>query len=124
MGEYFKGNTMADELITEVIPVYTDEHDRMRVSGTRVLLDLVVYAYHQGETPEHIIQMYPTLTLDNVYLAIGYYLRHRDAIDAYLRRMEAEAEALRREIEANQPPAITREELMARMKAKRDEISG
>ena len=27
----------------------------MRVSGTQVLLDLVVHAYYQGETPEHIV---------------------------------------------------------------------
>jgi uncharacterized protein (DUF433 family) len=83
-----------DAPITEVIPIYTDEHGRMRVSGTRVLLDLIVYAYHQGETPEHIVQMYPTLTLDKVYLAIGYYLRHRESVDAYIRRMEAEAERI------------------------------
>lgn len=47
--------------------------------------------------------MYPTLTLDNVYLAIGYYLRHRDTVDTYIRRMDEEAERLRREWEAAHP---------------------
>ena len=83
---------MTDAPITEVIPIYTDANGRMRVSSTRVLLDLIVYAYHQGETPEHIVQMYTTLTLDQVYLAIGYYLRHREQVDAYIQRMEEEAE--------------------------------
>lgn len=109
-----------DAPITEVIPIYSDEHGRMRVSGTRVLLDLIVYAYHQGETPEHIVQMYPTLTLDQVYLAIGYDLRHRDSVDAYIRRMEAEAERIQREIEADYPPKITRAELLARLQSKQD----
>ena len=109
-----------DAPITEVIPIYTDDNGRMRVSGTRVLLDLIVHAYHQGETPEHIIQMYPTLTLDRVYLAIGYYLRHRETVDAYIRRMDEEGERLRREWEAQYPPKITRAELLARLAAKRD----
>lgn len=111
---------MMDAPITEVIPIYTDNHGRMRVSDTRVLLDLIVYAYHQGETPEHIVQMYPTLTPDQVYLAIGYYLRHRDAVDTYIRRMEEEAERIQQEIEAKYPPKVTRADLLARLQAKQD----
>lgn len=111
---------MVDATITEVIPIYTDEDGRMRVSATRVLLDLIVEAYRQGETPEHMVQMYPTLTLDQVYLAIGYYLRHRDTVDDYIRRMDEEAERLRREWEAEHPPKITHAELLARLQAKRD----
>ncbi len=109
-----------DAPITEVIPIYTDESGRIRVTGTRVLIDLIVYAYHQGETPEHIVQMYPTLTLDQVYLAIGYYLRHRDTVDTYIRQMDEEAERLQQEIEAQYPPKVTCAELMARLKAKKD----
>ncbi len=110
-----------DAPITEVIPIVTDEHGRMRVSGTRVLLDLIVYAYHQGETPEHIVQMYPTLTSDQVYLAIGYYLRHREPVDVYIRRMEAEAAQLQQQIEADYPPKVTRAELLARLQARQDD---
>jgi uncharacterized protein (DUF433 family) len=111
---------MTDALITEVIPIYTDEDGRMRVSGTRVLLDLIVHAYHRGETPEHIVQMYTTLTLDQVYLALGYYLRHRNAVDDYIHQMDAEAEYLRREWEAENPPKVTKAELLARLEAKQD----
>jgi len=105
----------------ETIPIYTDEHGRMRVSGTRVLLDLIVYAYHQGETPEHIVQMYPTLTLDQVYLAIGYYLRHRDTVDTYIGRMDVEAERLRQAWEATNANQLTRANLLARLRARRDD---
>lgn len=111
---------MADATITEVIPIYTDKDGRMRVSGTRVLLDLIVDAYRRGETPEHIVQMYTTLTLDHVYLAIGYYLRHRETVDDYIRRMDEEAERLRREWEAEHLPKVTQAELAARLQAKRD----
>jgi len=41
--------------ITEVIPIYMDKDGRMRVTGTRVLLELILHAHHQGGTPEHIV---------------------------------------------------------------------
>lgn len=105
--------------VTEQIPIRTDEHGRLRVGNTRVLFDLVIYAYWRGETPETITESYPSLSLDNVYLAIGYYLRHRAEIDVYLRQQQAEAEAQQREYEAVNPPKLTREILLARLEAKR-----
>lgn len=111
---------LGDALITEVIPIYPDDDERMRMSGTQLLLDLVVHAYHQGDTPEHIIQRYTTLTLENVYLSLGYYLRHRDEVDAYIQRIDEEAERIRQEWEAEHPPRVTRAELEARLAAKSD----
>lgn len=105
--------------VTEQIPIYADEHGRLRVGTTHVLLDLVIYSFRLGSTPETITDQYPTLSLEDVYFAIGYYLRHRDAIDTYLRQQEAQAEAFRREDEAQHPPKLTREILMARLQAKR-----
>jgi uncharacterized protein (DUF433 family) len=112
----YKGFSMIDMPITEIIPIVVDKDGRYRVSGARVLLDLIVYAYNQGETPEHIVQMYPTLTLEKVYFAIGYYLRHQETIDKYIRRMEEEAEQLQREWEAEHPPAVTKAELLERLR--------
>jgi uncharacterized protein (DUF433 family) len=110
---------MLADPITEQIPIRADEHGRLRVGGTRVLLDLVIYAFRLGSTPETITEQYPSLSLDDVYLAIGYYLRHREQIDAYVRQQEAEAEAFRRADEAQHPPALTRAVLLARLEAKR-----
>lgn len=110
---------MLDTPVIEQIPIRNDEHGRLRVGQTRVLLDLLIYAFRLGSTPETITEQYPSLSLDEVYLAIGYYLRHRDQIDAYLRQQEAEAEAFRRELEASHPPILTREVLLARLEAKR-----
>lgn len=64
--------------------------------------------------------MYTTLTLEQVYLAIGYYLRHREVVDDYIRRMDEAAERLRREWEAEHPPQVTRADLVARLQAKQD----
>lgn len=101
--------------VNEQIPIRADEHGRLRVGNTRVLLDLVIYAYWRGETPETITASYPTLSLDDVYLALGYYLRHRQDIDAYLHEQEAEAAENRQSDETAHPPTLTREVLMARL---------
>jgi uncharacterized protein (DUF433 family) len=103
----------------EQIPIRSDEHGRLRVGNTRVLLDLVIYSFRLGSTPETITQQYPTLSLDDVYLAIGYYLRHRNEVDSYLQHQEAEAEAFQRAYEAEHPHKLTREVLLARLAAKR-----
>jgi uncharacterized protein (DUF433 family) len=100
--------------ISEQIPIRVD-NGRLRVGQTRLLLDLVIYAFRLGSTPENITEMYPSLSLDDVYLALGYYLRHREEIDEYLKEQEAEAEAFRREYEAKHPPKLTHEVLLARL---------
>jgi uncharacterized protein (DUF433 family) len=113
---------MADAPLKEIIPIFTDANGRMRVSGTRVLLDLIVYAYHQGQTPENIVQMYPSLSLEQIYLAIGYYLRNRNDVDAYIKQMEQDAEVVQKQIEQDFPQQIiTRSELLARLKSKFNE---
>jgi uncharacterized protein (DUF433 family) len=70
--------------------------DAYRVAGSRVSLDSVVYAFLNGQSPESIVDSFPTLSLEQVYGAITFYLSNRDEIDAYLRQGEEEFEALRR----------------------------
>jgi uncharacterized protein (DUF433 family) len=57
--------------------VREDEHGVLRVGDTRVMLDSLVAAFHQGHSPETITQQYPALTLQQVYGAITYYLANR-----------------------------------------------
>jgi uncharacterized protein (DUF433 family) len=54
------------------------------VSGTRVFLDSIVYAFLEGQSAEAIAQAFPVLSLEQVYGAITHYLAHRDDIDRYL----------------------------------------
>ena len=51
---------------------------------TRVTLDTVIAAFLEGATAEEIAQQYPSLQLSDVYIAIGYYLKHKVEVDAYL----------------------------------------
>nr|RNJ67567.1 MAG: DUF433 domain-containing protein [Leptolyngbya sp. IPPAS B-1204] len=65
------------------------------LSGSRVSLDSIVYAFLRDELPEQIVQNFPTLTLEQVYGAIAFYLSNQAAIDAYLKEGEAQLAQLR-----------------------------
>ena len=64
------------------------------VSGTRISLDSVVYAFNRGDSPARIMEQYPFLEeLARVYGAIAFYLDHKDAIDKHLEDTAREFEA-------------------------------
>ena len=67
----------------ESAPLEADAHGVLRVGNTRVTLDTVVTAFLEGCTPEEIGEQYPSLQIADIYLVIGYYLRHKTEIDAY-----------------------------------------
>jgi uncharacterized protein (DUF433 family) len=100
------------------VPLHTDEHGTIRVGGTRVTLESVIADYHRGATPEEIVHDYPVLKVADVYHVIGYYLHHREDVDAYIQRQHEEGERLRSEWESEYPPTLTREVLEARLEAK------
>lgn len=95
-------------------PLATDEGGVIRVVGTRVSLDSVVFAFLDGSTPEEIAQQYTTLNLADVYAAVAYYLSHRDEVDAYLRDRQTQRAQIRQEVEARFDPRGIRDRLLAR----------
>jgi len=106
----------------DLAPLAVDESGTVRVGGTRVTLDSLVYAFEEGASAEEIVSRYPSLKLADVYQAIGYYLKHKDEIQAYLKQSEEEAEELRRKIEDRWPSNGLRERLLARL-AEREQIT-
>ena len=59
--------------------------DDIRIQGTRVGIETILYDFiHRKRTPEAIAQSYRTVTLENVYATILYYLHNQAAVDAYL----------------------------------------
>ena len=93
--------------------IHEDADGVLRVGVTRVTLDIVVRAFHDGASPEEIVWRFPSLKLADVYAAISYYLQYRDEIDEYLKRREAEAEELRTEINAHWQKSELRKKLLA-----------
>jgi len=67
------------------------------VTGTRISLDSIVYAFREGCSAETIRENFDGLTLAHVYGAIAFYLDHQADIDAYLLQRKAEWTELERE---------------------------
>ncbi len=101
----------------EPAPLDSTPDGVVRVGGTRVTLDTVVAAFLEGATAEEIVQQYPVLALADVYAAIGYYLRHRSEVEAYLDQRRQTAECVRGENVARFDPAGIRARLLARRTA-------
>lgn len=100
--------------VTETIPLVTDIDGVIRVGNTRVTLDTVITAFLDGATAEEITHQYPSLNLADVYSVIGYYLRRRAEIDAYLHQRRKLAEQIRKQNESRFDPSGIRDRLLAR----------
>jgi uncharacterized protein (DUF433 family) len=105
----------ATEPLLEAIPIRRDEFGVLRVGGTKVSLEAIVYDYRLGTSAETIVEHYPVLAIEDVYFAIGFYLRYKTAVDAYVQQQEVESAKIREEAERRFPPKITREMLLARL---------
>lgn len=96
-------------------PLETGSDGVIRVCGTRITLDTVWAAFNEGATAEEIVQQYPSLSLADTYQAIGYCLRHRDVIEAYLAKRSESAEDIRRSNESRWRPEGIRARLLERL---------
>jgi uncharacterized protein (DUF433 family) len=92
---------MSNVETTVTVPLTTTEFGTIRVGRSRVSLDSVVHHYKQGATAERIAESFPSLDLADTYAVIAYYLANRESVEEYLRRQEAEADALQQQIESD-----------------------
>jgi uncharacterized protein (DUF433 family) len=67
------------------------------ITGTRVSLDSVVYAFREGCSPESIREDFEGLTLAQAYGAIAHYLDNQAEVDSYLERRRAQWAELERQ---------------------------
>jgi uncharacterized protein (DUF433 family) len=77
--------------------------DSYRITGTRVSLDSVVYDYLSGLSPESIADNFDTLSLEQVYGAITFYLSHQNEVEQHLMQNRAKFEALRKQARKSHP---------------------
>ncbi len=102
-------------VVTPQSPPLTISADGVvRVGGTRVTLETVVGAFHDGATAEEIVQQYPSLALADVYAVIGYYLHYRPEVNEYLRQQQERSDQARQQNERQFDPTGLRERLLAR----------
>ncbi|WP_089722328.1 DUF433 domain-containing protein [Candidatus Entotheonella palauensis] len=88
--------------------VYKDAHGSWRITGSRVSLDSVVYAYWDGLSPEAIAEEFPSLGAEYVYGAIAFYLQNKTEIDRYLEQQAQQWMALEQSSAAQHQPLLDR----------------
>ena len=88
----------------------------IRIKGTRIGIETVLDEYiHNGKTAEAIADRYHTITLEQVYATILYYLQNREKVGAYLEDYLEYCRKAREEQEKNPSPGVIRlRELIAK----------
>lgn len=83
--------------------------DDIRVKGSRVGIEHILFLYiHKAQPPEEIVKQFSSLTLEQIYATILYYLRHQETVMRYLEEW-IEYNRQQREKQAQQPsPAMLR----------------
>lgn len=102
---------------TPALPLKADSSGTIRVGGTRVRLDTIVYAFNQGYTAEEILSQFSALELADIYGVISYYLSNREAVDEYIQQQEKEAAQIKEQLESRPGYQAFRQKLGASKKA-------
>ena len=98
----------------EQIPLRRDDYGSIRVSQTRVTLESIAYCFKEGASPEEIVEAYPAVSISDVYLVLGYCLRHPDELNEYLAQQRQHAQESRERDEIRFNTSGLRERLLAR----------
>src|SRR5262249_54598752 len=81
----------------------------IRIKGSRIGIETVLYDYiFRAMTAEEIQQRYATLTLEEVYATILYYLHNREQVDKYVADWLEYCHRSEKEHDRNPHPATLR----------------
>lgn len=80
----------------------------IRLKNTRIGIETILYDYiYRSRTPEEIAKIYLSLSLEQVYATILYYLHNKIDVDKYLTNW-LEWGYQRREEQKHNPPPISK----------------
>jgi len=91
-----------------------DADGYIHVTGHRIGLQDLVYYYNEENSPEALLEIFPTLSLILVHKVIAFYLQEQVDVDAYVAGCEEEMERQR----AAAPRGTDAAELRRRLAAK------
>ncbi|WP_445252229.1 MULTISPECIES: DUF433 domain-containing protein [unclassified Microcoleus] len=92
--------------------------DDIRIKGHRIGIETVLYEYiYRERTAEEIHQLYPSLSLAEVYTTILYYLQNQESVSRYLQDWLDWSHQQRKMQAANPHPAAER---LRKLKAERE----
>ncbi len=74
---------MENVLVQHIIRTPDVFGGKPRIEGHRIrVLDIVTWHEKRGLSPDEILDLYPGLTLADIYAALTYYFDHQDEVDA------------------------------------------
>ena len=81
----------------------------IRIKGHRIGIETILYDFvHRGKSAGQIAARYPTLTLEQVYATLTYYLRNKDSLDKYLAAWIEHGDRMREKQASKPTPAMLR----------------
>lgn len=91
----------------------------IRIKGHRIGIESVLYQFiHRAQTPDEIAARFPSLTLEEIYATILYYLHNKEQVDQYIADWLEFGRRAREEQERNPSPAILKlRKIKAELKA-------
>ena len=92
--------------------------DDIRLQGSRIGIETILYEYlFHARTPEEIANIYTSLTLEQVYATILYYLHNKEAVGQYITEWLEWGEKMREEQRLNPRPVY---EKIRKLRSARD----
>jgi uncharacterized protein (DUF433 family) len=81
----------------------------IRIKGTRIGIESILYEYiHNARTPEEIKERFYTVTLEQVYATILYYLHNKEQVEKYIADWLEYCHRSEKEHDENPHPATLR----------------
>ncbi|MCU0537927.1 MAG: DUF433 domain-containing protein [Hydrococcus sp. Prado102] len=91
--------------------------DDIRLKGSRIGIETVLYEYiYRARTPEEIANLYTSLSLEQVYATILYYLHNREQVSKYMADWLEWGQKMREEQKRNPSPVVQK---LMKIKAER-----
>lgn len=91
--------------------------DDIRLKGTRIGIETILFDYlFRAKTPEEIAKTYTSLTLEQVYATILYYLHNKQVVDDYMIDWLEWGDKMREEQQHNPRPIV---EKLRKLKAEK-----
>jgi uncharacterized protein (DUF433 family) len=93
--------------------------DDIRLKGSRIGIETILYEYiYRALTPEEIAQMFPSITIEQVYATILYYHHEKEKVSQYIAEWLEWSHKMREEQRKNPHPGVKKlMELKATRKA-------
>jgi uncharacterized protein (DUF433 family) len=113
--------TVAIEAV-QTVPLTQTPEGVIRITGTRLPLDTILYHYNRGASAEEITNRFPAVSLSQVHAVLAYYLTHRAELDAYLKEQEALDAAFLKQLEADPKYQADRIEFRERLMRRWEEL--